>query len=76
MNQVSKSQFKARALAFFRQVELSGEPLVVTDRGEPVLELRPYTPPVADPMAALRAAILYFDNATSPVGEDDWEALG
>jgi antitoxin (DNA-binding transcriptional repressor) of toxin-antitoxin stability system len=34
-NRVSKSQFKARALEFFRQVETTGEPLIVTDHGEP-----------------------------------------
>ncbi len=31
--QVSKSRFKAQALELFRQVESSGEPLLVTDQG-------------------------------------------
>ncbi len=75
MNQISKSQFKARALELFREVETTGTPLIVTDRGEPVLEIRPYKPPVEDPMAAARAALLYFDNSLDPVGEEDWEAL-
>lgn len=30
-NQVSKTEFKAKALEYFRQVEASGETLVVTD---------------------------------------------
>ena len=41
---VSKSQFKAHALELFRQIEASGEPLVITDHGRPVPEVRSYTP--------------------------------
>jgi antitoxin (DNA-binding transcriptional repressor) of toxin-antitoxin stability system len=41
--QVSKSRFKAQAPELFRQVESSGEPLVVTDHGRPSLEVRPYS---------------------------------
>ena len=41
-NQVSKSQFKAKALEFFRQVETGGKPVVITDHGEPKLEVRRY----------------------------------
>jgi len=56
---VSKSQFKAHALELFRQVEASGESLVVTDHGRPALEVRPYRPidsPTADPLEALRGS--------------------
>lgn len=41
-NQVSKSEFKARALEFFRQVEASGQSVIVTDHGRPAPEVRPY----------------------------------
>jgi len=30
---VSKSEFKARALEYFRKAERTGEPLITTDRG-------------------------------------------
>ena len=75
--QVSKSRFKAQALQLFRQVEASGEPLVVTDHGRPTLEVRPYRParPDADPLAQLRGSVLRFDDPLAPVGENDWEAL-
>ncbi|MDR6493781.1 type II toxin-antitoxin system Phd/YefM family antitoxin [Paraburkholderia sp. 22099] len=39
---VSKSEFKAKALEFFRQIESSGESMIVTDHGKPALEVRPY----------------------------------
>jgi antitoxin (DNA-binding transcriptional repressor) of toxin-antitoxin stability system len=38
---VSKGKLKAKMLEYFRQVERTGEPLVVTDRGREVLEVRP-----------------------------------
>src|SRR6185503_517101 len=40
---VSKSGFKARALEFFRQVEKSRQPVIITDRGKPVLKVVPFS---------------------------------
>ena len=40
---VSKSKFKPQALKYFRRVEESGESLVITDRGKPVLKILPYS---------------------------------
>jgi len=72
--QVSKSEFKAKALEFFRQVESSGESLIVTDHGRPTLELRPYFDAARDPLDILRGSLLRYDNPLDPVGDDDWEA--
>lgn len=74
---VSKYRFKAQALELFRQVEASGEPLVVTDHGRPTLEVRPYRPARSDaePLEVLRGSVLRFDDPFAPVGENDWEAL-
>jgi antitoxin (DNA-binding transcriptional repressor) of toxin-antitoxin stability system len=70
---VSKTEFKARALEFFRQIEATGESLIVTDHGKPALEIRPYRPLDRDPMKLLQGSVITFDNPTMPVGEDDWE---
>lgn len=77
MNQepVSKSQFKAKALEFFRQVEASGEPLIVTDKGLPAIEVRRYRADTRQPLERLRGSVVEFNQPTEPVGEDDWEAL-
>ncbi len=40
-NTVSKSQFKPKALEFFREIEKTGKPLIITDRGKPVLKIVP-----------------------------------
>jgi prevent-host-death family protein len=75
MNQISKSQFKAKALEFFRQVEATGEPLIITDHGQPKLEIRPYKRPTKDVLAELRGTVIYDDDLLEPVGVEDWEAL-
>lgn len=78
--QVSKSNFQAHALELFREIEVSGQPLVVTDHGRPTLEIRPYRPadllPV-DPREELRGSgsVLRFNDAFAPAAEGDWEAL-
>ena len=36
---ISKSQFKPRSLEYFRLIEESGETLIITDRGRPVLKV-------------------------------------
>lgn len=73
--QVSKSQFKAKALEFFRQVESSGESVVVTDHGQPKLEVRPYKPAAHNPLEVLRGSVLRYDQPLAPVAEEDWEVL-
>jgi antitoxin (DNA-binding transcriptional repressor) of toxin-antitoxin stability system len=71
---VSKSLFKARALEFCREVEASGESLILTDRGRPVLEVRPYQDDAGDPLDSLRQSVVYYEGPTGPVGDADWEA--
>lgn len=72
---VSKSQFKPRSLEYFRKIEQTGEELVITDHGRPVLKVIPY---VADPeeyFRGLRNTVLKYDAPLAPVGSEDWEAL-
>ena len=71
---VSKSEFKARALEYFRLVESSGESLIVTDHGKPTLEIRPYRSREAQPLDILRGSVMRYDNPLDPIAEDDWEA--
>ena len=71
---VSKSEFKARALAWFREVEETGETLVITDRGRPVLRLERHVPREPDPRALLRGSVLEYRDPLEPVAEDGWKA--
>jgi len=72
-NQVSKSEFKAKALEFFRQVEASGESVVVTDHGKPALEVRPYRNADRHPLDVLRGSVVRYVDPTAPV-DVEWEA--
>lgn len=73
-NHVSKSEFKAKALELFRQVEASGESLIVTDHGKPTLEVRRYRGLKRNPLDVLRGSAMRYDNPTDPIAIDDWEA--
>ncbi len=75
MKTVSKSKLKAKALEYFREVEESGEPLVITDRGKPVLEIVPYRSDPGQAWQALAGSVLHYENPTEPVATEDWEAL-
>jgi antitoxin (DNA-binding transcriptional repressor) of toxin-antitoxin stability system len=73
-NQVSKSEFKAKALEYFRQIEASGESVIVTDHGKPALEVRPYRGEDRHPLDILRGSVVHYEKPTEPVAESDWEA--
>jgi len=72
-NQVSKSEFKAKALEYFRHVEASGVSIVVTDHGKPALEVRPYRSADRSPLDVLRGSVVRFVDPTAPV-DVVWEA--
>ena len=74
MSSVSKSRFKAHALEYFRQVETSGKPLTITDRGKPVLRLVPYRGDSDAAVRALRNTVVKYRAPTRPVGEKEWES--
>jgi len=65
---VSKSQFKAKALEYFRRVEASGQRLVVTDHGRPTLELRRYRGAERDPLDFSRDAGVSLSTAQRLLG--------
>ena len=69
---VSKSRFKAYALELFRQVERTGRPLVITDRGTPVLKLVPFREDPAAALLLLRGTVVKYEAPTEPVAEQDW----
>lgn len=74
MTTIAKSNFKSRALEYFRQIEATGDPIIITDHGIPKLEIRRYHPTGRNPLETLRGAVLHYDDPTEPVAADDWEA--
>lgn len=73
--EVSKSEFKAKALEILRRVEATGEPVLVTDHGKPTIEVRRHRSHARSPLDLLRGSVVDYLDPTEPVGEQDWEAL-
>lgn len=71
---VSKSEFKARALEYFRAVEASGDTVIVTDNGKPKIEIRRYRADERSSLERLRGSVVEFIDPTEPVAEDEWAA--
>ena len=74
-NQISKSKFKPRALEYFRELEKTGEELIITDRGKPVLKIIPYAVNPEESLKSLRGTVIKYKDPTEPVGLEDWELL-
>lgn len=72
--QVSKSEFKAKALEYMRQIESTGESVIVTDHGKPALEVRPFRGIDRNPLDVLRGSVVRYENPTEPIAVDEWEA--
>jgi prevent-host-death family protein len=70
---VSKSALKAKMLEYFRQVEETGEDLVVTDNGRPVAKvvaIRARTS-AAEAFGDVRGHVVYHDDLLAPT-IDEW----
>ncbi len=74
LKQISKSQFKARALEMFRQVESSGESVVITDHGVPSIEIKPYSSRNADPLTLLHGSVVEYRDSPAAATKNEWEA--
>jgi prevent-host-death family protein len=70
---VSKSSLKAKMLEYFRQVEETGEELVVTDNGRPVAKvvaIRAKTS-AAEVFGDVRGRVVYREDILAPT-TDEW----
>ena len=72
MQHLSKSQFKPKALEIMRSVEQDGEPIIITDHGKPVLELKAYVSSYIDPIERLKGSVVEFIDPFEPVADDEW----
>jgi antitoxin (DNA-binding transcriptional repressor) of toxin-antitoxin stability system len=74
---ISKSKLKARMLAIFREIESSGEPLIVTDHNRPVLKVIPIGPKsdVSDLFGDIQGQIVFLEDINAPTIEE-WDGGG
>lgn len=76
MKAVSKSNLKSKMLEYFRQVEETGEELVVTDNRNPVLKVVPLRQkrPPDEVFSDARGKIRYHGDLLENTS-DEWEDL-
>ena len=73
MEPISKTEFKAHALEVLRDIEKSGQPRIITDRGRPTLEIRKLRQQEKAPLEVLKGSLIKYEAATAPVSDNDWE---
>ncbi len=71
---ITKSQFKPHMLEYFRQIQKTGEEVIITNHGKPVLKVVPYSEKPADALKALRGSVLKYEDPFMPTNEK-WEGL-
>lgn len=74
MNTISKSKLKAKMLETFRQLEASGEELIVTDQGKPVLKIVPIKEKagVDEVFGDVQGQVAYLEDINTPT-LPEWE---
>lgn len=67
--EMSKTEFKARDLEVFRDIEQNGTCLIITDRGKPKIEIRKIRQQEVSPAERLRGSVVKYESATDPVAD-------
>ena len=76
MPSISKSKLKANMLRIFRDIEESGEELIVTDHNRPVLRIQPIAPKktVKEVFGTMQGKVIYREDVNTPT-TDEWAEL-
>ncbi len=74
---ISKSKLKANMLRIFREIEESGEALIVADRNRPTLVIHPIKSrrKVDEVFAPYRGKMRILEEDINTPTAEDWEAL-
>ncbi len=75
MKTIAKSEFKPKAFEYFRIVESTGEEILITDHGKPVLKICKYSDSDNDILETLKGTVTHYTEPLKPVAVEDWEAL-
>ena len=78
IEEVSISKFKASCLALLKKVKRTGQPILVTRKGEPIAQVVPPPPPKKPEswLGSFQSSGKILGDVVSPATEErDWEAL-
>ena len=67
MKQMRASAFKAKCLSVMNDVQATGEPVIVTKRGKPVVKVVPVKPEKDDIFGSMAADVKIVGDIESPV---------
>jgi len=73
---ISKSKLKTHMLQVFRQIEQTGEEVIVTDNNHPVLRIQRIAPKsgVDEVFAAYRGQMVWREDPNTPTS-DEWSEV-
>ena len=75
MKTMGISQFKTHALKIIDQVAKTQEIVIITKRGKPLAQIRPFQHDEKNPQSGKLADVLVFEkDIVSPLGADMWDA--
>ena len=72
MISISKSKLKTNMLRIFRDIEESGEELIVTDHNRPVLRIQPIAShkTAEEAFGAVHGKVIYHEDINGPTTEE------
>ena len=73
MKEIAAGQFKNQCLALMDEVQQTGEPLVVTKRGKPVVKLVPIIRDDDDFFDSMKGRVTVAGDIINTVPLEDWE---
>jgi len=71
---IKASEFKAKCLALIEEISRTGEPVVVTKRGKPLVDIVPHRAKGKDAFGILKDSVRITGDIISPI-DVEWEAL-
>ena len=71
---IKASEFKAKCLSLIDEVSRTGQSVVVTKRGEPLVEVIPHRPKAKNAFGIWKDSVKITGDIISPI-DVEWEAL-
>lgn len=78
MEAVAISKFKATCLSLLDRVKKTGQPLLITKRGEPIAQVvppPPPEPPKGSTFGCMKGTAEILGDIVEPLGDEDWEVF-
>jgi antitoxin (DNA-binding transcriptional repressor) of toxin-antitoxin stability system len=71
MQTIQASEFKAKCLALMDKIAASGETLVVTKKGKPIVEMKPYSGKRVNSSFGLHTDLEIYGDLLVPLDQED-----